>query len=225
MPGRNIPLVSGEYYHIFNKGVAGQPVFNGKRDYQRFLETMSYYQNKNPSVRYSKFLTLSVEERNKILESLSKQHNFIVKFISYCLMPNHFHLLLQQTENNGIAKFTSNLTNSYTRYFNVKSKRLGPLFQGKFKAVRIEDDEQLLHVTRYIHLNPYTSYVIKTFDELVDYPYSSLGEYLKLRKAGLVSKKQVLSHFKSLKSFKEFTLNQANYQRELQNIKHLILEK
>lgn len=224
MPGREIPLITEEFYHVFNKTIASQPAFCTKRDYKRFLETIFYYQNKTTPVRYSKFLILSTKEREGILESLKKQKNFMVEFISFCLMPNHFHLLLQQLEDSGISKFCSNLTNSYTRYFNVKNKRKGPLFQGKFKAVRIETDEQLLHVTRYIHLNPYTSYVVKTLEELATYPYSSLSEYLKLRKEKTVDKEQVLCHFKTLKSFKSFTFNQADYQRKLEHIKHLTFE-
>lgn len=224
MPGRDIPLISGEIYHIFNRGIAGQLVYSDKRDYRRFLETMNYYQNKSVPIRYSKFLILSLDERKKIIERMKKLRNFAVEFISYCLMPNHFHILLRQIENNGIAKFTGNLCNSYTRYFNTKTKRHGPLLQGKFKAVRIEDDEQLIHVTRYIHLNPFTSYVVKNTKALSIYPYSSLAEYLTIIETEIVNKEQVLSHFKTLQSFKEFTFDQADYQRKLRDIKHLIKE-
>ena len=76
-----------------------------------------------------------------------------MEIICYCLMPNHLHLLLRQLMDGGISKFMSNFANSYTRYFNTKSKRKGPVFEGKFKAKRIETDEQLLHLSRHIHLN------------------------------------------------------------------------
>lgn len=224
MPGREIPLVSGEIYHVTNRGIASQPVFTNKRDYHRFLETMQYYQNRETPIRFSKFLTLSVEERNRILENLKKQKDFMVEFISFCLMPNHFHLLLQQIANDGIAKFISNLTNSYTRYFNTKNKRKGPLFQGKFKAVRIENDNQLLHVVRYIHLNPYTSYVIKNIKDIASYPYSSFSEYLNLKDNQIINKAEVIGHFKTIKLFEKFTLDQADYQRKLEQIKHLSIE-
>jgi len=224
MPGREIPLVSGEIYHVINRGIASQPIFGDKRDYHRFLETIFYYQNQNPPLRYAKFLTLSVEERNRILRNLKKKKDFNVEFMSFCLMPNHFHLLLRQVKDGGISKFLSNLTNSYTRYFNTKNQRKGPLFQGKFKAVRIENDNQLLHVTRYIHLNPYTSYVIKNVEELASYPYSSFQEYLNPNDNQIMNKDEVLSHFKSLRLFKEFTFDHADYQRKLDQIKHLSLE-
>lgn len=225
MPGRTILLISGEIYHVFNKGLTGQPIFTNKRDYQRFFETIIFYQNKNTPMRYSKFLILSGEEREKILENLIKRHDSSVELICYCLMPNHFHLLLRQNENNGISKFIGDLTNSYTRYFNVKNKRHGPLFQGKFKAVRIEDDDQLLHVSRYIHLNPYTSYVVKNIKEISVYPYSSFSEYLKQTKDSSINHEPVLSNFKTKKSFMKFTFDRADYQKELGNIKHLALEK
>lgn len=225
MPGRNIPLISGEIYHVFNRGIASQPIFLQKRDYQRFLDTVFYYQNKNIPIRYSKFLNLSRIIKNKIFDELYQKKNCLVEIISFCLIPNHFHLLLKQNDKDGISKFVGDLSNSYTRYFNVKNKRSGPLLQGKFKAVRIETDEQLLHVSRYIHLNPYTSFVVKTVDELPSYFYSSLGEYWKIRNIQIINKDLILSHFKSLKSFKEFIFNQAEYQKHLDKIKHLILEK
>lgn len=225
MPGRDIPLVNGEIYHVFNRGVANQPIFLQKRDYQRFLDAVSYYQNKNVPIRYSKFLALSRIERNKMYDELFKKKDFFIEIICYCLMPNHFHLLLKQIDSGGISKFVGNLSNSYTRFFNTKNKRSGPLLQGKFKAIRIETDEQLLHVSRYIHLNPYTSFTVKNIEELTLYPYSSFGEYLKLHDTKIVSKDLISTHFKTFKLFREFTFNQAEYQKQLAKIKHLILEK
>ena len=127
-------------------------------------------------------------------------------------------------KDNGISKFVGDLTNSYTRFFNESSKRKGPIFQGKFRAVRIEDEEQLLHVVRYIHLNPYTSYVLKKINDLPNYPFSSLGEYLGIRDTKIVNTQIVLNNFKTIKSFKTFTFDRADYQRQLQNIKHLLVE-
>ncbi|MBI2268269.1 MAG: transposase [Candidatus Blackburnbacteria bacterium] len=224
MPGRDIPLVTGEIYHIFNKGIAGQPTFNTKRDYNRFLETMFYYQNKDIPIRLSKLATLHSEQKSEILNYLNKKKQFIVDIVAYCLMPNHFHLLIKQTENNGTAKYTANITNSHTRYFNIKNKREGPLFKGKFQAVRIESEEQLLHVTRYIHLNPYSSYIVKTTNDLLSYKYSSLRKYLGLEENQSIDTQTILAHFKSLETFKKFIFDQADYQRQLERIKHLILE-
>ena len=139
-------------------------------------------------------------------------------------MPNHFHFLLKQRKDGGITRFLSNFQNSYTRYFNVRHQRTGHLFQGQFKAVRMETDEQLLHVSRYIHLNPYSSYLVKDFKALKDYPWSSLGEYLNLFDHKVSEKQTLLSFFSSVKKFEQFIFNQKDYQRELESIKHLLLE-
>lgn len=224
MPGRKIPLVNNEIYHIFNRGVASQPTFLGKRDYERALETIFYYQNSNPPIKYSRFLTLSIKDRAELLENLVKEKNFLVEFISYCLMPNHFHFLLRQIKDGGIAKFVGNFTNSYTRYFNTKQERAGPLFTGKFKSVRIETEEQLLHVSRYIHLNPYTSFVVKTLNALEIYPYSSFPEYTEKVDSNFCSKDVVMSGYKNLELYKQFVFDQADYQRSLDQIKHLATE-
>lgn len=225
MPGREIPLVSGQIYHVFNRGVASQPIFNTKRDYKRFLEIWLYYRNVHVPIRYSKFITLSTEIRSQILKGLNEKRIFNVDCLCYCLMPNHFHFVLRQLKDGGISQFVSKATNSYSKYFNTKNERSGPLLQGKFKAVRIETDEQLLHVSRYIHLNPYTAFMIKSYQEIINYPFSSLREYLGLEQGHNVEAKEVLNNFKNIQQFKEFVFDQADYQRRLGLIGHLILEK
>jgi len=225
MPGRKIPLVTNEFYHVLNRGAASQPVFLNQRDYLRCLETIFYYQNQNPPLRYSFFLRLPKKQKENLLKKLASKNNFWVEIITYCLMPNHFHLLLKQVLDGGISIFLSKFTNSYTRYLNTKEKKVGPLFQGKFKAIRVETDEQLVHLSRYIHLNPYTSYVIKPLKELESYPYSSFSEYLGQQKTTYCNKTVVLNNFKGVSSYKNFVFDQADYQRRLENIKHLALER
>lgn len=224
MPGREIPLVNNEIYHIFNRGIASAPIFLDKREYQRALEIIFYYQNSNPPMKYSKFLKLSLRDRAEIIDNLRIQQKHLVDIICYCLMPNHLHFLLRQKEDGGTSKFMSNFTNSYTRYFNTKQERSGPIVGGKFKSVRIETEEQLLHVSRYIHLNPYTGYIVKTFQELEEYPYSSFPEYIGKSQTNLCRKDLIVSQFKHHLSYKQFVFDNANYQRELNRIKHLILE-
>ena len=223
MPGRNIPLVTNEVYHVVNRGVASQPVFLGKKDYLRGLETIFYYQNQRASLRYSFFLRQPAKERKQLLEKLGKDGKILVEIIAFCLMPNHVHLLLKQCQENGISTFMSNFTNSYTRWFNTIHKRYGPLFQGKFKAVRVETNEQLIHLSRYIHLNPYSSYVVKKIDDLSRYFYSSLPEYC-VDQEGRCKRDLIMNNFKSPSFYKEFVFDQADYQRRLQEIKHLVFE-
>lgn len=219
-----MPLVNDEVYHIVNKGIASMPTFLNKREYIRAIETVRFYQNISPSLKYSRFLLLPTDERLNLLDKFRKQKNWLVDVICYCFMPNHFHFLLKQLTDGGISKFMSNFTNSYTRYFNTRHERNGSLFVGKFKSVRIETEEQLTHVSRYIHLNPYTSYVVKTIKNLEEYPYFSFLEYIEENTEGICTKDIVLSHFKDAKSYKDFVFDNADYQRELDKIKHLLQE-
>ena len=136
-------------------------------------------------------------------------------------MPNHFHFLLQQKVDGGITDFVSKISNSYTKYFNTKNQRIGPLLQGEFKSVYIETNEQLIHVSRYIHLNPLVSFLT---DNLETYQWSSYLEYLKEVKNNTCSKGIILDQFKSPQDYKQFVLDQENYGKKLEMIKHQLLD-
>jgi len=222
---RKVPLVTNQFYHILNRGIALQPVFRTKWDFKRAINLLIYYQNADPPLRYSQLMTLLKEQRDKILDSLKKEKNFAVEIIAYCLMPNHFHFLLKQAKTKGVSTFISKFTNSYTKYFNVKNKRNGPLFQGNFKAIRIETENQLLHLSRYIHLNPFSAHLVKDTSSLKEYPYSSLKEYLDKNAKEICHKQIILNYFKKPQAYQKFILNRADYQRRLEEIKHLALEK
>jgi len=224
MPGRNIILSTNKIYHIFNRGVASQPIFLNKRDYDRALQTFLYYQNKTQPIKYSKFLELSRAKKEKLLLELKNKKEFLCEIIAFCFMPTHFHFLLKQKKDNGISKLLAYFSNSYARYFNTKKERSGALFQGRFKAVRVETEEQLVHLSRYIHLNPYTSHQVKSFKNLKNYPHSSFREYLGIVKTNFCYKKTVLHNFKSIKDYEKFVFDQADYQQALEENKHLVLE-
>lgn len=222
MPGRLIPLVTNEIYHVFNRGIDKRPTFTTKSEYRRATNSMLYYRYSQPGKRFAYFIKLSAEEQIKFLKELSS-HSQYVDILAYCFMPNHFHFLVKQQTDLGISKFMSLFQNSYTRYFNTKHDRVGSLFLNQFKAVRIETDEQLLHVSRYIHLNPLTSYVVKDFDSLKSFTWSSFPEYLK-KSSNILNTEMILNFFKGNK-YEEFVQNQVEYQRELDKIKHLVLEE
>lgn len=224
MPTRLLPLVINEYYHIFNRGINKQPIFLGIRDYRRITDVLDFYSFADLSLRFSKFLLLSKEERIAFWNRVKKENERLVEIICYCIMPNHFHILLKQKEENGISKFMATLQNSYTRYFNTKHGKIGPILQGQFKAVRIEDENQLFHVSRYIHLNPYSSFVVKELIDLKRYPWSSLLEYIGESNARVCSKEVIIANFKKDKNYQQFVFDQADYQRRLEEIKHLLLE-
>ena len=212
MPARAVPFVNAEYYHIFNRGVAKMPIFNNFYDYKRFIKTMIYYSIEGPKPRFSVFTPTTT-----ILDTSRK----IVDFICYCLMPNHFHFLLRQRRQGGITEFVSKLSNSYTKYLNIKNNRIGPLLQGDFKAVHIETNEQLLHVSRYIHLNPLVGYVTRDLDT---YRWSSYIEYVNDIGNEICDKKIILDQFRSKKEYKHFVLDQEDYGKRLEMIKHQLLD-
>lgn len=221
MPSRLVPLVTGEYYHVLNRGISDQPVFIDKRDYQRMMLGLSYYKFVNQSVRLSLFNTLNIDQRLSLWGELQRKDEKLVEIIAFSLMPSHFHLLLRQVIEGGVSTFIRRLTNSYTRYFNTRNERKGPIFQGAFKAVHISTDEQLLHVSRYIHLNPVVSFVIPE-TKLWTYPWTSIPEYF--ASASLSNPVPILSHFKTKNDYKNFILDQVDYGKKLEAIKHLSLE-
>src|SRR3989338_2145853 len=223
MADRRFPIATGEFYHVFNRGVARQPTFLSRKDYEQAMLTLSYYRFKQPPIKLSRFKELSVDERNKILSYLEKSNEVLVKIVSFVLMPNHFHFLLRQELDGGISTFISKFTNSYTKYFNIKNNRPGPVFGGVYKAVRIESNEQLIHLSRYIHLNPVVSYVVLD-SQLLTYPWSSLPDFLKTGKS-LVWTDPVIGQFSSSEKYKEFILDQVDYGKKLEQIKHLMLER
>lgn len=222
MPYRKTVFATGEVYHVLNRGVGQIPIFTTAREYGRFLELINYYQFDNP-LSFSHYLRLEAEERKSYFKQLSKNAKRLIEIYAYCFMSNHFHLLLTQLEKRGIPRALSNVQNGYARYFNFRHKRKGPLFESIFSAVRIETDEQFLHVSRYIHLNPSTSYLVETKD-LPSYPWFSFPEYLGMKTPLFTNPELILRMAGGIEKYKKFVFNHAEYQRELGKIKHLILE-
>ncbi len=213
MPYRIVPFVNGEFYHIYNRGLNKQDTFTKNGDYSHFLKTLFYYQIQNPKPKFSTY------RRTKVFPvDASKK---IVEIICYCLMPNHFHLLIKQLKEGGVSEFMRKFIHSYTKYRNVKYSRQGPVFQGIFKAVRIETDEQLIHTSRYIHLNPLVSLLVKNLEL---YPWSSYQEYLGLDGNQQVAKDEILKFFKSTEDYQKFVLDQAEYGKTLELLKHQTLD-
>lgn len=223
MPIRTVPLSNGEFYHIYNRGTARQPTFLNRKDYVRFYLTISYYRFSNPPVRLSHLLKQPKETRNSLLVDLENTGKKLVELISFVFIPNHFHFLLRQVKEDGISRFVSKTINSYTRFFNTKYDRDGALFKGAFQAVHVDNEDQLIHLNRYIHINPTTSFVIRE-SELFSYPWSSLPDFLK-GSSTLVDVEPVLSHSSSINAYKKFILDQLDYAKKLKEIENLTLEK
>lgn len=214
MPRRQEILATGEIYHIFNRGLEKRPIFLDTFHYRRFFELLQFYQRQH----HLRFSRLSRKERQKVIEKQLGEP--LVEIICYCLMPNHFHVLLEQTANGGISRFIQLIADSYGKFFNIVHNRVGPVFQGKFRSTRIEDNAQLLHVTRYIHLNPVTAFLVKKPE---DFKWSSYREYL-TDDPVICSKVSVLDQFRSKDQYRDFVEDYADYEKALARIKHLILE-
>lgn len=224
MPKRKVILAQNEIYHIFNRGVARMPVFRRPSEFLRYIELIEYCHFANTPVSFSIYNKRPLVQRQEIMQSLYIENNLRVEILAFCLMPNHFHFVLRQITEHGIAQFIGNIQNGYGKYFNMKSDRSGPVFQPSFKAVRVETDEQLLHVSRYTHLNPSTGFLVK-IENLLDYKWSSLPGYLDKSKAySFVNSNTVLELCGGKVLYKQFIFDQAGYQRELGIIKHLALE-
>ncbi len=214
---RKEPLVTNHIYHLFNRGVNKGEIFFSDVDYHRFLYSAAHYIANSSKFSHKSVLSDTGAERSKVGLSEPK-----VQILAYCLMPNHYHFLVNQLIENGITAYMSRLNNSYSHYVNVKYKRVGPLFQGRFKNVLINTDEQLIHTSRYIHLNPLVSGIIS---KLEDYKWSSYLSYISEDKArgkfGLCDPNPILSHFNSKDDYKKFVQDQEDYGRKLEQIKHL----
>ena len=221
MPSRRDIFVNGNIYHIFNKTIDNITVFNNIGIFNLFLELFKYYRLQKAVIRYSHFLKLNPEIKATKEKKLANEDFFKVNILAYCLMPNNFHLLLKQTLDEGIIRFVSDIINSLTRSFNLFHNRKGPLFLPQFRSRRIVSREQLIHVSRYIHLNPYSSKVVRKIEDLEKYRHSSLNEYFNKRKDNLCNTQIVLDEFVSDKdAYKKFVFNNADYQRNLEFLKH-----
>lgn len=151
------PYVENGFYHIYNRGVEKRDIFLDSQDYSVFLSYLKTYlepKNKEKLQRTIDSKETEFREKDKAIKLL-KLNNFSeeIELLCYALMPNHFHFLIKQRPADGIDRFLNSLATRYAMYFNRKYKRVGVLFQGVYKAVLVDSDEYLLHLTKYIHSN------------------------------------------------------------------------
>ena len=219
------PLVNGEFYHVMNKSIEGYKIFPQQKDYDRLLTLFHFFSMKEAPTKFSYFLEHDplIEEtgiHNRITELTT--NNTHTKIIAYCLMPTHFHLLLQQVETRGISEMLRKSSNAYARYFNTKYKRKGTLWMSRFKSVLVENDEQLLHLTRYIHLNPVTAGLVGKAE---NWSYSSYKEFTNRNQAEHQITTQIHDTINmSPKDYAKFVNDHTGFQRELAIIKKQALE-
>jgi putative transposase len=216
---RKYPLIEGRVYHTFTKSIAGFEIFRNESDYKRMSSMLNYYKVENPPFKFSFYL--EIKNKEVFYQKHSFSENNLVEIIAYCFMPTHVHLILRQLKKDGISIFMSKVLNSYTRYFNLKNKRKGPLWESRFKNVEVVNDEQLIHLTRYIHLNPVTANLV---EDPQDWSFSSYKEYLGEKQL----EENICNYSKLLdivpQDYKEFVSSRKEYQRELAGLKELFLE-
>jgi len=197
VPGRNIvkQYAADQYYHVYSRGVAKQIIFNDDQDYVYFLSILKRY--------------LSREPANSPRHGIYPHYGKRISLLAYCLMPNHMHLLVYQEDERAIVEFMRALMTTYSLFFNKKYKRVGPVFQSRYRASRITQQDYLEHISRYIHLNPL---------EWEDYDYSSLKYYLNDASAEWLTPTKILELFPSPLQYLEFLKDYEGHKLMLDEI-------
>jgi putative transposase len=193
MPARNVrkTYAKDAYYHVYNRGVEKRKIFLDEQDHKLFLHLLKIYLSPLEDGK-----PLPATRSNLVRLRPAQSIGDEVKLIAYCLMPNHFHLLLKQQSRVGMTKLMRKLATTHAMYFNEKYKREGSLFQSTYKAVHIDSENYLLHLSRYIHLNPLELKGV-TLKGLSNYPYSSYPVYLGRKNTKWLDPTPILSYFTS----------------------------
>ncbi|MFA6269924.1 MAG: transposase [Candidatus Paceibacterota bacterium] len=191
-------FAKGEIYHIYNRGVGKMNIFKDEEDFKVFLFRLK--ENLFPELIKRRDLSKS-NYRRKILPPNS------FDLIAYCLMPNHFHLLIKQNSEISISVLVLKLCGGFSKYFNKKHNRVGSLFQDKFKAVRIQKNKQLMWTSLYIHENPLKAEITSN---LSNYKWSSYSDYAGLENNNLCKKEAILGQFNSPKTYLNYFKTSEN---------------
>lgn len=200
--GRKTIIAIDEYYHIYNRGNDKQALFLDERDGIRFLFLILHFQSPLTFGHISRYVSYFVRHRWFNIEPDAISQKRFVELISFSIMPNHFHLIVRETKEGGMAEYLGRIQNAQTKYFNTKYKRTGHLFQGPYQAVHIEDNNQLLHLSAYIHKNATELTSWKNKEHL--YPWSSYQDYLQNRWGELLRPDVILKQFDNSKEYQKF---------------------
>lgn len=187
-------FAEGEIYHVYNRGTDKREIFSDVSDQERFLQSMKEFNVEDP-------IGSLYEHHFSLGSRTSKSDKKLVDIIVYCLNPNHFHFLLRQNLPRGIEKFMQRLGTGYTKYFNNKYDRSGVLFQGRFKALHVDTNEYLLHLSAYINLN----YEVHGLGSSTS--KSSWDEYMGKMNRKMCENQTVLGQFRNTTDYKTFAEN------------------
>lgn len=207
---RKTKFAKGELYHIFNRGVDKRKVFGSVSDYFRFKDYMLLFNDIQDGLMirwrdYSHYHAgASIEQ---FLRLNLKKRRPLVKFIAYCLNPNHYHFILEELAEKGVETFMHRLGTGYSMYFNKRYKRSGSLFQGPFKSVHIKSNNQLLYLSVYVNCNS----EIHKISSARTYQWCSYPDYLKLRNEKICEKKIISDQFKTIAGYRDFSRENLLY--------------
>lgn len=202
---KDIDVSVGEYYHLYTRGVGKKDIFLDVRDYARFLFCVLHFQYNenfyNVSTAVTRFLSTGSFSSPKIAAPQEDARG--AEIVAFILMPNHIHIIAGEIKPGGIARLMKRALGGYAKYFNTKYKVSGHVFQGAYNAVHIEDNEQLLHVSAYVHRNPRELRGWKNREE--KYPWSSLPDYISHNRWGnLIKQDIILEQFDKKTDYKTF---------------------
>jgi len=185
MPSKVVPLVTNETYHVFNRGVDKRQIFMDKVDYFRFHTSLQLFNAEDTAG--------SIYELRFNKDWIKKQKP-LVKIHAYCLLGNHYHLLLTQVVDGGVSEFMKRLNGGFTSYFNERYERSGSLFQGRFKRVHVTSNEQLLYLAAYVNLN-------NLVHDRKEYCLSSFDAYINKRDESFVKTSLITKQYKDCDDF------------------------
>ncbi len=228
MTNRKTPFVTGEYYHLYNRGIDKRSIFSDQKDLNRFFQSMIEFNVSEPigSIYENSFIKKS--QLGGSTSKLRKGSQKLVDFVAFCLNPNHFHFIVMQSSEKGIEKFMHRLGTGYTMYFNEKEKRSGALFQGRFKSVHVGTNEYLLHLSAYVNLNNKVHQLGGLTSKLAG-SRSSWGEYIDKNTKGICEKKIILDQFNNnIDEYKKFSLSSLEMIRkrkeDMKDLEKFLLE-
>ncbi|HEX9721814.1 MAG TPA: transposase [Candidatus Paceibacterota bacterium] len=238
---RKVQFAPNYIYHVYNRGVEKRDIFLGDADRWRFLQALLLFnREKSP---FNLLWKLEHEHRGKMnfrilkefLEKNSKEETSLVRIMADCLMPNHYHLILEELVEGGITKFMHKLGTGFTMYFNKKYERVGSLFQGPFKVVQVDTDEYLQNLLVYVNVINPAEFIepnlkeegVKNIQGIMQfaeaYPWGTQQEYLGIRESPIIDKGVAHSLFPNRAKYEEFVENSLRT-RKINTIEHLMLE-
>ena len=194
-------------FHVLSRGVDKRKIFLDDKDHLRFIHDLFEFNDEKPALNMGYFFQKqSIDLRSRYIEKGVEKRKLLVKILAFCLMPNHYHLLLEPIAENGVTKFMRKLNIGYAKYFNTKYERSGTLFEGRYKSLIVNDDAHFIHLPYYIHLNPLDlmgfgwrqrkiSDYKKAEEFLEQYRWSSYLDYIGKKNFPSVTQREILNEF------------------------------